>query len=646
MRSVLEPAELVLQEDLESLRRFYSEEERVELWNVVRRGYKDFIVKCSTRMRRDDAALVKGKYKLAMLMLAASFRLNGEGQESIISMFREEEYSILLDFEEFKIFDHLDVDEIVEFIKRREGKVYELVKRYYDKQYGALDARWGPLIGDLVKAIEARYRARRRKIEEAVVEYARRYGLLETVGEIEEAVKRVLEAGEFRRRLEEELRRKILEEYRVDEMKERLAVLEEERERLLEALKRIEDSALAGASEAKALAVELERVRAEKEKLAEMYREVSSRLAGVERELEEARRRLAEKEEELRRLAEKYRGRAEAVEALNAEAETLRSLVERLRGEAEEYKRMLEAVSREKSVLEDRLREVEAALRGETGGRLVTGEEAVALASAYLERVLYKASPPRGRVLVYDPRRGGVVAVARWDEKNVFVHGEGGGPSTRSLVLVKKRGVVFKRPDVVVEVVVRLHEESYKSKGYDVKPVSLGEVVEIIGPRVERAEREDYYQVLVVASPTGFTEKAVEYVAGSEAYRRFASRNTSLYLVDLATGEVYLNRGDKASAENAGLVEPELEEEKIRKVIDYIMSPETLATAMATSHRSPMLLAGEVAKATGVDDQGVVRAAMARLERDGWGRVVYVKDRGVVAFRYSSKAIERLGSSL
>jgi coenzyme F420 hydrogenase subunit beta len=36
-----------------------------------------------------------------------------------------------MDFEEFKVFDSLDIDTIVEFIKRREGKVYELVRKYY-----------------------------------------------------------------------------------------------------------------------------------------------------------------------------------------------------------------------------------------------------------------------------------------------------------------------------------------------------------------------------------------------------------------------------------------------------------------------------------------------------------------------------------
>ena len=639
---VLEPAEIVLQEDLESLRRTYSEEERVEFWNLVRSGYKRFMLRCSTRMPRDMARLVRARYRLAQLLLAASFKLNGEGQDSIVSMFRPEEYQLLLDFEEFKIFDHIDVDTIVEFIKRREGKVYELVKKYYEKQYNTLEQRWGPLIGDLVKAIEDRYRARRRKIEAAVIEYVKRYGLVETVSEIEEAVKKVLEAGEFRRRIEEELRRKILEEYRVEELREKLALLEEERGKLLEALERVEDAASQRSMELRALVAELEEARREKNRLMNMYNEVSSRLAMVEKELREAREKLREKEEELQRAMERYRGSKGAVEALSAEAETLRNTVAKLSAELEEYRRMLEAVNSHKTVLEERLREVEAALRGEVEGRLVTAEEAVALAESYLRRVAYKASPPRGSVTIYDPRREGAVRISGWDEVSLGSRSEKGSPGTRSLVLVRKKGVLFRKRDIVVEVVVKLHEDAYASKGYDTKPVTLAEVVEIVEDRASEADAGGYYLVLAIASPTGFTEKAIEYVANSESYRAFASRNTTLYLVDPVTGKTYMNMAMEASRRNSYLVEPELPEEALKRVIDYVLSEDAITHAMSMGPSSAMLLSHEVAKATGVKDPATIRIAFERLQENGWGKVIYVEEKDLVAFQYSEKALREI----
>ncbi|MCD6323647.1 MAG: hypothetical protein J7L55_00855 [Desulfurococcales archaeon] len=90
------------------MRRTYSEEERVEFWNTVRKGYKDFIIDCLTKLSPELTKLIKGKYRLAMLLLAASFKLNEEGAGIHNRMFKEEESGILQDFEEFKIFDSLD----------------------------------------------------------------------------------------------------------------------------------------------------------------------------------------------------------------------------------------------------------------------------------------------------------------------------------------------------------------------------------------------------------------------------------------------------------------------------------------------------------------------------------------------------------
>jgi len=641
---VLKPINIVLHEDLESLRRFYNEGERIEIWNRIVSEYKKFIQVCSTREHREVVDRVKRMYRFAMLMLAASFKLNGEKQDEIISKFKPEEYELLLDFEEFKIFDHLSVDEIVEAIKRHDEKVYGFIKRYYEKQYHALEISWGPLIGDLVKYFEERYRERRRKIEDAVVAYVKRYGLVETVSEIEEAIRKILEAGEFRKRLEEELRRKILDEYNVDMLKRNIALLEEERERLLKVLERIENSTIVASAEIKTLATELERSRAEKERILKMYEEVSSKLAIVEKELGEAKRKLEEKEEELRRLTEKYHMYAGAVEALEAEAELLRNTISKLSNEAEEYRRMLKAVSEEKKLLEERFREVESVLRGESEGWLVTSEEALAVSESYIKRVKYKVLRPNTIITIYDPRREKEVSISGWDDEKDIMFSDSELPvRNRILVLTKKRGVLYKSPDIVLEIIVKVHEENYVSKGYDSKPVTLAEVVELVKEKSRDAEEKDYYEILVIASPTGFTRKALEYVSG-ESYRTFISRNITLYLVDLATGEVYMNKSDPAAVHNVDIVKPELPEEKIREVIKYILSENTIVEATAISPAKPMILISSITEGTGISDKDIILQALTRLEKDGWGKKIYIKDRDIVAFEYSQKAFQKVGS--
>lgn len=644
IEEVLRPAEIILQEDLESLRRTYSEEERVEFWNKVRSAYKEFMLKCSTKMPKDIVKVIKGKYRLAMLMLAASFKLNGENQDSIIKMFKPEEYQLLIDFEKFKIFDNIDVPTIVEFIKRREGRVYELVKMYYERQYNVLDQRWGPLMGDLLRAFEERYNVRRRKIEEAVIEYVRRHGLIETITEIEEVIKKILETGEFKRKIESELRRKILKEYRVDEMKEKIALLEREREELLNTLKEIEKSAISGISEVKTLSEELAKARIEKERLAKMYEEVTSRLASVEKELVNARKELEIKEQELKTLMESYKNNAAALEALSTEAESLRTMIRKLSAEVEDYRRLLETVKAEKRMLEERLNEVEEVLKGEHRGRLIMAEEARALAEAYIRRVSYKALT-RKRIKLYDPRIGKDVEIKKWDDVTTYMSSLESPMSSKGLMLVKKKGLLFKTKDIVIDVYVKLHEEAFKEKGYDTRPVSLAEVVDILERKSYEAERENYYLILVIASPTGFTRKAIEYVTSEEFHRTFVSRNTTLYLVDLVSGKVHMNTANLAARSNAFIVEAELPEEKIEKIKRYMLSSEAITKAITLTPAEPMLLINDVVEATKINDKGIVRRAIAELENEGWGKMIYVKERNIAAFKYSPKALEKIAFS-
>jgi len=644
IEEVLRPAEIILQEDLESLRRTYSEEERVEFWNKVRSAYKEFMLKCSTKMPKDIVKVIKGKYRLAMLMLAASFKLNGENQDSIIKMFKPEEYQLLIDFEKFKIFDNIDVPTIVEFIKRREGRVYELVKMYYERQYNVLDQRWGPLMGDLLRAFEERYNVRRRKIEEAVIEYVRRHGLIETITEIEEVIKKILETGEFKRKIESELRRKILKEYRVDEMKEKIVLLEREREELLNTLKEIEKSAISGISEVKTLSEELAKARIEKERLAKMYEEVTSRLASVEKELVNARKELEIKEQELKTLMESYKNNAAALEALSTEAESLRTMIRKLSAEVEDYRRLLETVKAEKRMLEERLNEVEEVLKGEHRGRLIMAEEARALAEAYIRRVSYKALT-RKRIKLYDPRIGKDVEIKKWDDVTTYMSSLESPMSSKGLMLVKKKGLLFKTKDIVIDVYVKLHEEAFKEKGYDTRPVSLAEVVDILERKSYEAERENYYLILVIASPTGFTRKAIEYVTSEEFHRTFVSRNTTLYLVDLVSGKVHMNTANLAARSNAFIVEAELPEEKIEKIKRYMLSSEAITKAITLTPAEPMLLINDVVEATKINDKGIVRRAIAELENEGWGKMIYVKERNIAAFKYSPKALEKIAFS-
>ena len=633
------PLEIVLREDLESLSRTFSLEERVELWNEIRGLWRKYLLECAPTLSRDIDRIVRGKFRFAQLLLAATFKFNGEDQEYITKMFSDEEYEILRDFEEYKIFDSLSIDDIVEFIRRREGKVYELVKKYYEKQYNMLDRSWGRLIGDLAYIFNLRYRNRRKKIEDAVVEYVRRHGLITTVSEIEEAVKKILEAGELRKKIEEEVRKKIEVELGIPVLEEKLRMLEEERNKLMERLRDLEEKYLAETSSKAEIMVELEKLRHEKEDLMKSHVDLEEKLREVEDALQRATEELRRKEEELAKLTQEYSTHKGAVEALEAEINVLRRTVDELNSKAEEYRRLLEKVSSEKESLESRLSEVESALRGEIEGHLITSEEARAYEELLVHRIAYKLSEKN--IPVYDPVKGSKRRVDKWSEVYYYdytgPHAEPGLPRGRGVVFVKKRGLVFKKKDIVVEAVTLIHYDSYKEKGWDTRPVSLSEILDLLSNRIDEAEKGNYYHLLVISSPTGFTKKAEEYIGGSEFHRNFAAKHVTVYLVDPLTGKVVRNPADRAAEENEELARLELPEERLKKVTDYVLSRKAYSLAVQTSPAAPFLRIDQILRETSENPE-IIRTALSRLEEKGYGKVMRTKD-GVVAFFYNTSAL-------
>lgn len=628
--------EVVLREDLESLSRTFSEEERVELWNEIRSSWKRYLIECSPSIPKDMDKIIRGKFRFAQLLLAATFKFNNEGYENITRMFRDEEYGILRDFEEYKIFDNLSVDDIVEFIRRREGKVYELVKKYYEKQYNMLDRSWGSLIGDLAYVFNIRYKDRRKKIEDAVVEYVRRYGLTTTISEIENAVRKILEAGELRKKIEEEVRKKIEVELGLPVLEEKLRLLEEERNRLLERLREIEEKYVAEASSKAELVSELEKLKHEKEALLRSHTALEKKLRVVEEELAKATRELQAKEEELTRLSQEYSANRGVVEALQAEVETLRSAVRELSSKAEEYRRLLDRVSAEKQKIESRLLEVETALRGESEGHLVTGEEARGFEELLVRRVAFKVGGKS--IAIYDPLKGTRRRIDKWDEILYYdlagPHAKQGLPRGKGVMFVKKRGLILKKKDIVIEAIALVHHEAYEEKGWDTRPVSLAEVLDLLSSRIDEAEKGNYYHLLIISSPTGFTKKALEYIGGNEFHRNFVARHVTVYLVDLLTGAITRNPADKAAEENEELARLEIPEERVKKVVDYLLSREAYSRAVQTSPATPFIRLDQIIDATREEPE-IIRYALSRLEEKGYGKVKRTSS-GIIAFFYNT----------
>ncbi|MCE4610767.1 MAG: hypothetical protein F7B17_02205 [Desulfurococcales archaeon] len=419
----LKLARAIVGSDLEDLQRMHHESERLEWWNRLYSLSQWFFEECYADLDREVARTYSGLIRLAQLMIAATFRREGSYPD-IVSRFREEEYEVIEAFEAFKIFDNLSVDEIVEFIERREGKVYELVKMYYEKQFDVLERSWAPLIGALAHAIAMRYAERRRKIEDAVVAYMRRRGLSGFILEIEDAVKRLREAEELRAQGGGALR---------------------EAE---EAIARVEEALSRGD------------VR-EAERRASVMEEVEARIRELEERLEDL----------SMRITENVRG--QLAEALRAEAEALRAELERLRRERERLEEARAAVELEL----ERLR-ADAGAGGE--GRLATSEDVAALIPM-LEKVRLRLDEG---FRLYDPLRRSELKPGSWRVERV--ESPLGDFMVRGYRLVRLEGIIFKKPRTVVEVLAVYPRELSLEKSVSKRPVGLQVVADLLEERVVR----------------------------------------------------------------------------------------------------------------------------------------------------------------
>ncbi len=565
---ILSTCDRVLEEDLEALRRLYTREELIEEWNRVRAARRMLREKCLTDLHGHAAARrALGKCTLAMLLVAAALRGRGDEIPGVTDVFSPEEYRIIEDLEKYKVFDYLDIDEIVEYIERREGKVYEFVKEYYAKQYNALDKVWAPLLGDLMGVIEERYRDRRRKLEEAVKRYIEKHGLLATMLEIEDALEKARK----------------LEETRI------------EAERLAEELdRRIEEAA-----------EDPETLEKNLEEAAEKLRSILERL-GVETPV--------------------VKGGGGAAEILRIEAEALQGTMEKLLDKLRQYEALLKRLRLENTVLRRDVERLRLSLEGGGEAPAVSLGVAAALVEAYVSRFWKRLERvPR----IYSGLEKKTVAVKRWDEIDY-----GDAVVGKSYIrAVAKRGLLSRSPRIVVEMRAIYHYDNYAKKGFDDKKATVEEVVGIVSRRLQESVAGNYYTVLILVSPTGFTEKALELVGGGERYRSIYSDNLTLYMVDLSSGRLYYNNVDEAAIRNKWLAEPVVEEEKVAIALDKLLAEDTISNALAQG-TPPYISLEELARLAGVDEKSAL-IAMRRAMDMGRGHVAVLRG-GKTVFIYKA----------
>jgi len=601
--------------------------------------------RCYRTLSREEYESLWSVFNGALLKIAAAIEDAGALDadpvaKQIVGMFTEDERAIVREFERFSKLDPevTPPERLADLIVSRSGEIYELVAEAVRKQYvdfSGLVKTWktrGNVRDPVSRALQMRYERRFRNIVEAVKRLLDQQPawLLRLFTDYERAL---LESAELRESIERELREKVERELGLPQLRARLDELRREREELYRRLEETAAQLAAQSVEREQALRALEELRRERDALASRGEKLERHLSHVRQLLAESMNRLREKEEELRRLSEEHSRDRAAKEALEAEAERLRAKVEELEETLREYEAAAQSVAAEKAALEAKLGEIEDAISGRGESRLVTAEEALAYEAMFIERFNYHMN--RLPLTLYDPLRGEEVRVAKWDKGDwvsFASNPDGPGPKGRVSRYTVSAGLLRRRPRLVVEAVSFARPEPYALEGRDTQPMSLSEALELAGERAEKARSGGYYHVLLISSPTGFSSRLRDYVAGTEFHRVFLSSHLALALFDPVTGEVYHHPEDPTVEKLRAVLTPLASFEEIASVASKVLELEAEATARFPTR--PYMTLGEIVKRTGARPE-VVRAALARLEAEGKGYVAL--HRGEPVFFYGKR---------
>ncbi len=539
--------------------------------------------KCYSSLSRDEYNYYWSVFNGALLKIAAAMREAGvspdePGARSVLRMFTDDEIEALREFEKYSKLDPeiTPPERLAEVIVAGKGEIYELVKDAVRKQY--ID------FAGLIKTWSREKRIRDYVSRALQIRYEKRFH------NIVEAVKRLIDTQPaWLLRLFTEYEEALLEARRLrGEIEERLHSIPSPKE--------IEEKIEHGAPP-------------------RMVKEEARRSIEV---IEEARSRLEKKARELLEKKEAVEDEA-AREALEAEAERLRTEAERLEEEKRVYGNAEVMVS-----LEELRRGGEASARG----RLIDYGEARTLSLVFRERftIHMNTLPLRLRV----PLTGQEIRVDKWSRGDVS---ESGGDHGYTITYTVRKGLLRRNTVMVLEALYYLRRGVYEEKGYDDKPMGLGELVDMVEPRVLEARRQGYYHVMLVASPTGFTDRVISYVSGEEYHRLILSSSLALILVDPLTGEIYHHPADEAVAMLGPLLKPLLPFEEVEKVAAAVRDLEV--DAIARSPSLPYYTLDELVEKTGARRE-IVRAALEKLEKEGAGKVRTMDNR--IVFVYAVEA--------
>ena len=175
-------------------------------------------------------------------------------------------------------------------------------------------------------------------------------------------------------------------------------------------------------------------------------------------------------------------------------------------------------------------------------------------------------------------------------------------------------------PGLIIEARVLSHLPAYVRQGFDTRPATLAELLQVLGDYMEPAGERNAGYLVGVASTTGWVADAIEYVQADTPGRSFFHPLVLPCLVDLHAMRLTYAEADERLAALASLFSPYLPEDQIVTVMSRIRQGVGVYGSLAL---------GEVADEMRVSIDLVQRAAERLASADGF-RIIEIEDIGLV----------------
>lgn len=616
--ALVEPANVVLDEDLPSLSRM-SPERRRKQYNEIKQNEEEFKFEFRQNwpdhLHKNIIQDTTGKLATARLFLHVASLRDDKAHPLVPDAFSSDETEAAREFDQYRAFDISNQQDLERRIREKDEEIYEFVVEEIvtqaEEHRGVLESQNNEIRGDIMHYLNRKYKARREKAQDAVSLYIEHHGLPNVIDSVESAVEATADGVATREAVEEAV------ESAMEDLSGQLHASLAEQERAL----RSDLAALEVSLGSQNVDVDVTDLESKLDRLNERIETFRSEqradTAALEDAIEELSARRTELDEQIRELESTSADAAEAAAETAAEsvAEDAKSVVsselEQLRDRREELKAELNRLSRERERLEeagDRLETERSSLRerldsldkslpegissSDTADEIsaVPAEVARLYELDFIGRFDQSVTEtdhlvlPDGNSLEVDEgfwRGANESGELRGEMRNLLSE-HGHDPETvdqyplrrysRYTAVTSGRFSINYESKLVVEAGVYSNLDAHAANGFDASPAGLSDLLDIVNRTIERAELYDTPHLIGVASTTGWTDKVRDLVTEQDFARTRFSDQVSLCLVDLRTGDPLYDRSDDLIHRNRHLFERAVRAERVDACIKDISS--------------------------------------------------------------------------